>query len=60
MTMTTLETGQYSGSQRPPSGFIAYLRSKWNEHRLMRSIEAVPYEVMKDVGYPAAERKNAM
>ena len=54
-------TGQYSGSPKPQHGFISFIRSKWEEHRLMRTIESVPYDVMKDVGFPAAaERTNEM
>jgi len=59
--MTTISiTGQYSGTSRPHSGFISYIRSKWQEYQLMRTIESVPYDVMKDVGFPAAERANEM
>lgn len=59
MTMMTI-TGRYSGTPRPHSGFLSFIRSKWAEYRLMRSIESVPYDVMKDVGFPAAERANDM
>lgn len=57
MTTTTI-AGQQTGPSRPQPGFISYVRSKWQEHQLMRSIESVPYDVMKDVGFPAAERAN--
>lgn len=54
----------YSGHSSPSffslSGIIAFIGAKWHEYRLMRSIEAVPYEVMKDVGFPAAERTDEM
>jgi hypothetical protein len=53
-------TGRFSGRSRPHHGFISYIRSRWADYRLMRSIESVPYDVMKDVGFPAAERTNEM
>ena len=59
MTTITIPS-QYSGTDRPYHGFISFIRSKWAEYRLMRSIESVPYDVMKDVGFPAAERTNEM
>lgn len=57
MTTATI-IGRYSGTPRPQSGFLTFIRSQWAEYRLMRSIESVPYDVMKDVGFPAAERAN--
>ena len=59
--MSTLSiSGRYSGSPRTHFGFISFFRAKWREHQLMRSIESVPYDVMKDVGFPAAERANGL
>lgn len=62
--MTTISmTGRNSGTPRSQFGFISFIsfiRSKWQEHQLMRSIESVPYDVMKDVGFPGAERTNEM
>ena len=59
--MTTISiAGQFTGTPQPQTGFISYIRSKWQEYRLMRTIESVPYDVMKDVGFPAAERANEM
>ena len=59
--MTTLSiTGRYSGTPRPHSGFLSFIRSRWAEYRLIRTMECVPYDVMKDVGFPAAERANDM
>ena len=40
------------------SGIAAHISARWHEYRLMRSIEAGPYDVMKDVGFPAAENTN--
>jgi hypothetical protein len=57
MTSITI-TSRYSGTSRPHDGFISFIRGKWADYRLMRSIESVPYDVMKDVGFPAAERAN--
>lgn len=59
MTMITI-TGRYAGPARPHQGFISFIRSRWADYRLMRSLESVPYDVMKDVGFPAAERANEM
>jgi hypothetical protein len=50
--------GRYSGTSKSHDGLISFIRGKWAEYRLMRSIESVPYDVMKDVGFPAAERAN--
>lgn len=55
----------YTGGHSPRlslslSGIVAFIGAKWSEYRLMRSIESVPYDVMKDVGFPAAERTNEM
>ena len=46
----------------PTSGvtrLFAGLGRRWREYRLMRAIEQVPGSVMKDLGYPAAERNHA-
>jgi hypothetical protein len=57
--MTTITiTGRHSGTSLPHDGIISFIRGKWAEYRLMRSIESVPYDVMKDVGFPAAEHAN--
>ena len=56
--MITTFADQHTGSQRPQPGFISYVLSKWQDYKLMRNIESVPYDVMKDVGFPAAERTN--
>jgi hypothetical protein len=64
MSISSFESGHYSGPASRHSsgisGFIAFISAKWSEYRLMRSIESVPYDVMKDVGFPAAERANEM
>jgi hypothetical protein len=59
--MSTLTiTGRYAGTPRPHRGFLAFIRNRWTDYRLMRSMESVPYEVMKDIGFPAAERAHDM
>lgn len=64
MSISSFETGHFSGSACRHSfglsGIIALVSTKWQEYRLMRAIESVPQDVMKDVGYPAAERANEM
>lgn len=55
---TMIISGRHSGPDMPHGGFISFIRSRWADYRLMRSIESVPYDVMKDVGFPAAERAN--
>jgi hypothetical protein len=61
MAMTTLTlTGRYAGTNRPHRGLFSFIRSRWAEYRLMRSMESVPYAVMKDIGFPAAEREHDM
>lgn len=62
MTTTTLSQN-YPRSPQSHLGFIAFIsaiRSRWEDYRLMRSLESVPYDVMKDVGFPAPEHKNEM
>lgn len=59
MTIMTI-SGRYAGPARPHRGFISFLRSRWADYRLVRSIESVPFDVMKDVGFPAAERADDM
>lgn len=51
-------SGSSTGSKHTSafSGVIGFVSARWREHRLMRQIESVPYDVMKDVGFPAAER----
>jgi hypothetical protein len=35
------------------------LAEAWKQYRILRELEAVPASVMKDVGFPAAERMHA-
>jgi hypothetical protein len=55
---TLLLQGRYSGSPTIRLGFVSYLRNRWREHQLLRSMELVPFDVLKDIGFPAAERAN--
>ena len=41
------------------TGFVAAIIGKWRDYRRMRDIESLPYTVMKDIGFRAAERTNA-
>jgi hypothetical protein len=62
MRSTTYGTGQFTGhttSHFTGPGFIAAIVAKWQDYRMMRDIESVPYTVMKDIGFRAAERTNA-
>ncbi|MBL0373190.1 hypothetical protein JJB09_14230 [Rhizobium sp. KVB221] len=44
------------GNEHP--GFIASLRKRWSDYRMMREIESVPFDVMKDVGFRAPDSTN--
>lgn len=62
MRSTTYGTGQFTGQTRThftSTGFIAAIVGKWRDYRMMRDIESLPYAVMKDIGFRAAERTNA-
>ena len=62
MRTTTYGTGQFSGptvAHFTPAGLIAAIVGKWREYRMMRDIESLPYTVMKDIGFRAAEQTNA-
>jgi hypothetical protein len=41
---------------RPRPSLLTALRRKWNEHRLLQAMQSMPFDAMKDVGFPAAER----
>jgi hypothetical protein len=61
MRSTTYGTGQFSGhsSHFTGSSFIAAIVAKWQDYRMMRDLESMPYSVMKDIGFRAAEHTNA-
>ncbi|UVC11613.1 hypothetical protein IHQ71_14095 [Rhizobium sp. TH2] len=61
MRSTTYGTGQFSGhsSHFTGSRFIAAIVAKWQDYRMMRDLESMPYSVMKDIGFRSAEHKNA-
>ena len=48
-----------TGTHFTTTGFIAAIVGKWREYRMMRDIESLPYTVMKDIGFRAAEQTNA-
>lgn len=62
MRTTTYGTRQLSGwtnTHFTTTGFVAAIVGKWREYRRMRDIESLPYTVMKDIGFRAAEQTNA-
>lgn len=62
MRSTTYGTGQFSGSSGTrftSTGVIAAIVGKWQDYRQLRDIESLPYSVMKDIGFRAAEHTNA-
>lgn len=62
MRSTRYHRGQFSGhssTHDTASGFIASLIGKWQEYRMLRDAESLPFAVMKDIGFRAAEHANA-
>lgn len=62
MRSTTYGSGQFNGhssTHYTASGFVASLIGKWQEYRMLRDAESLPYAVMKDIGFRAAEHTNA-
>ena len=62
MRTTTYGSGQFfgrTGTHFTTTGLIAAIVGKWREYRMMRDIESLPYTVMKDIGFRAAEQTNA-
>lgn len=62
MRTTTSGTGRLAGPTRhhfTATGFLATIVGKWREYRMMRDLESLPYSVMKDIGFRAAEQTNA-
>jgi hypothetical protein len=64
MALFSLDSG-YTGARSSSSLFLssltellAGLSSRWRAHRDLQSLGHVPFEVMKDVGFPGAERMN--
>ena len=63
MSISSFDTAPYAQKTHSSSGvanLIGLVGRRWQEYRLMRAIESVPYDVMKDVGFPAAERTHEM
>jgi hypothetical protein len=61
LEMTILTYGESQG----PTSFIqsgmlgrwlGFIARAWRDYRVVRDLERVPNSVMKDIGYPAAER----
>ena len=62
MRSTRYASGSISGSTRhhlTPTGIVAAIVCRWRSYRRIRDIESVPYTVMKDIGFRAAETANA-
>lgn len=62
MRTTTYGSGRYpghAGHHFTTTGFVAAIVGKWREYRRIRDIESLPYTVMKDIGFRAAEQTNA-
>lgn len=62
MRTTTYGTGQFTSPTRThftTTGFIAAIVDKWQQYRMLRDAESLPYAVMKDIGFRAAEHTNA-
>lgn len=62
MHTTTYGTGQFTRPTRAhftTTGFVAAIVGRWQQYRMLRDAESLPYAVMKDIGFRAAEHKNA-
>lgn len=62
MRRTTYGTGQLDGrtsTQFATGGILASFVGKWKEYRMLRDAESLPFAVMKDIGFRAAEHTNA-
>jgi hypothetical protein len=64
MALFSSETG-YTGSPSirgsflvPVASLFQGFASRWRAFRDLQSLDHVPFEVMKDVGFPGAERMN--
>lgn len=54
MRISTHGTGQFR-----PTGFIASLVGRWREYRMLRDVESLSFDMMKDIGFRAADHANA-
>lgn len=62
MHTTTYGIGQFTRPARThftTTGLIAAIVDKWRQYRMLRDAESLPYAVMKDIGFRAAEDTNA-
>lgn len=62
MRTTTHGPGRIAGRISPhltTTGMIAAIVGRWRQYRMMRDMESLPYTVMKDIGFRAAEHTNA-
>lgn len=61
MHSSSYPTGLASGHRHhfTTTGLIAAIVGRWRDYRMMRDMESLPYAVMKDIGFRAAECANA-
>ncbi|MCV3764446.1 hypothetical protein [Rhizobium sp. TRM95796] len=64
MALSSLETG-FTGSHGAlhrarafAASFLYGISERWRARQDLLSLENVPFDVMKDVGFPGAERMN--
>lgn len=64
MALFSLDSG-FAGSRSIGGSFLSSFGSvlqgfarRWRAYRELQSLDHVPFEVMKDVGFPGAERMN--
>ena len=64
MALFSLDAG-HTGSRSllgsyisPVTTLLGGLASRWRAYRDLQALDDVPFDVMKDVGFPGAERMN--
>ncbi|MBO9098780.1 MULTISPECIES: hypothetical protein [Rhizobium] len=45
----------FSGTLSRLSAYVLSLADRWSEHQAARQIEAMPFDMRKDFGWPAAD-----
>jgi hypothetical protein len=48
--------GAWRSATRRLAMIIAAIEARWTEYRLLNSLDALPFDVKKDIGYPSADR----
>jgi hypothetical protein len=62
MRTSTYGPGRFAGRISPhftTTGMITAIVGRWRQYRMMRDMDSLPYDVMKDIGFRAAEQTNA-